>query len=363
MKIKNPTLFQVEALPMRGPKGEPQLTVIVKGTFAFGSGGSDVADEQLPIAYGDIYKDKNGAVYYESDIVPMKPCTDIVLDAAAMAPDQRPAEVVSVAVKVGKTEKKLAIFGDRFWNHTAVLGTGYTMTRAKPFLEKPIVYEDAFGGIDKISGAYCAENLVGKGLYSDKSGNNLAGKPLPGVENPRQLIRSIEDRPRPVGFGFYGRAWQPRAAYAGTYDRAWCDTRAPQPPEDFNPRFYNGAHPDLQVDGYLNGDEPVMLRNLTPEGETAFRLPGIRMYCRVNRKHENGHPEKEDMTMNLDTLFMEPGKKRFCLVWRAWTGLEDLSASEVAKVAIGWGEIKNVVETKGVFSQLLFQQGNGAERN
>lgn len=335
MKIKNPTLFPMAALPLGGPKGEPLLTVIVKGTFAFGPGYADVADEQLPIAYGDIFYDENGGVRYESDIVPMKRCTDIVLNATAMAPEEKPAEVVPVTVKVGKTEKKLLVFGERFWNHAGVMRRSYTRTDTKPFVEKPIVYEEAFGGIDAVSGAYCAENLIGKGMYSTKPRSNLAGKPLPCIEDPRHLIRTIDDRPKPAGFGFYGRAWQPRAAYAGTYDQAWRDNRCPLPPEDFNPRFYNGAHPDLQTEGFLKGDEPVVLQNLTPEGQTAFHLPGIKMYCQVNRNHENGRPAKQTFAMNLDTLFIETRQQRCCLVWRAWTELEDLSAGEVDRVTIG----------------------------
>jgi hypothetical protein len=54
-------------------------------------------------------------------------------------------------------------------------------------------------------------------------------------------------------------------------------------PADFNYRFYNGAHPDLQVKGFLTGNEPVELNNLTPEGLMRFSLPGITPLCRVLR--------------------------------------------------------------------------------
>lgn len=317
MKIKNSTLFPTTALPLSGPGGETLLTAIVKGTFTFGPGYTDVAEEQLPIAYGDSYRDEKGGVHYESDIVPLKRCTDIVLDATALAPGEIPAESVPVAVKVGTMEKHLMVFGERFWNHTGVLSRGYTMTAVKPFVKKPIVYEEAFGGIDAVSGAFCAENLVGKGLYGTSSRHNRAGRPLPCIEDPRHLIRTIDDRPPPVGFGFYGRAWQPRAAYAGTYDHAWRENRCPLPPEDFDPRFYNGAHPDLQSDGYLRGDEAVRLRNLTPEGDIQFELPGLRWRCLVSPRRENGDVRETTLAMNLDTLFFEPDKRRFCMVWRA----------------------------------------------
>lgn len=334
MKIKNPTLFPTTALPLSGPKGESLLTVIIKGTFAFGPGYTDVADAQQPIAYGDIYKDEKGGVYYESDIVPLKTCTDIVLNATAHAPNETPAEAVPVAVKVGATEKRLVVFGERYWNHAGVLSRKYTMTAAKPFVQKAIGYEDAFGGIDEISGAFCAENLSGKGLYGAKPKSNRAGKPLPCIEDPRHLIRSIADRPSPVGFGFYGRAWQPRAAYAGTYDQAWRENRCPSPPEDFDPRFYNGAHPDLQTNGYLKGDEPVQLHNLTTEGDIRFELPGLLWQSLVVHRKHNGMAEETRLSMNLDTLFFEPDKRRFCMVWRAAMPLAGDPEAMVGSVSV-----------------------------
>jgi hypothetical protein len=334
MKIENPTLFPADALPLIGPVGESLLTVIVKGTFAFDQGHSELADRQLPIAYGDAYRDGSDGVYYESDIVPFKKRTDIVLDAVAFAPDEAPAETVPVTVKVGSKERRLIVFGERFWNHAGVLSRGYVMTAAKPFVRRSISYEDAFGGIDEESGAFCVENLAGKGMYSRKPKQNLAGKPLPCIEDPRDLIRNVGDRPRPVGLGFYSRSWQPRAGYAGTYDRAWREGRCPLPPRDFDPLFYNGAHPDLQMDGCLKGDEPVFLQNLTPEGETAFQLPGIRFFCRIERRGDNRGGKEKTHSMNPDTLFIETERQRYCIVWRAAVEVEDPSAVEVERVTI-----------------------------
>ena len=308
MKIENKTLFHAEALPLIIPSGETALTIIVKATFEINSGAP--AKEQQPIAFGDEFSEE-GVVRYESDIIPVKPATDVALFAMAHAPDNLPAECVPVSVSVGPVQKKLMVFGERFWNHKGVLSRNYVKTKAKPFLTKPIVYADAFGGVDPDTGEYCPENLSGKGCYAPKSKTNLAGRPLPGIEDPRHLIRTIKDRPPPTGLGFYGRAWQPRAGYAGTFDDTWRKTRSPKPPEDFNPRFYNGAHSDLQVQGYLRGDEAVELINLTPTGRESFHLPGIRPTCRVHAK-----TAPEFISMRLDTLFIEPDENRFILVWR-----------------------------------------------
>jgi hypothetical protein len=335
MKLENTTSFEVAALPLTGPKGDYLLTVIVKGTFVFGPGRCEPADEQIPIVYGDELYGEAGGIHYESDVLPFKPRTDAVLRATAYAPGEKPAEKVLVSAKVGPVEKQIMVFGERLWNHAGVLSHKYIMTEAKPFVRQAIIYEEAFGGIDAVSGQYCAENLVGKGFCSPKSKQNLAGKPLPCIEDPRHLIRTPADHPRPVGFGFYGRAWQPRAAYAGTYDPAWRKQRCPLLPEDFDARYYNGAHPDLQVDGYLQGNEPVTLINLTPEGRADWRLPDLRLTCAVTRRNGNGRREKQSMAMNLDTLFLEPDARRCCIVWRTSTALSEPSVADIDQVTIG----------------------------
>lgn len=332
MQIRNPTLFDIAALPLVGPKGRTLFTVILKGTFALGTG--EPSDEQMLIAYADELRDDTGAVRYESDIVPFKPRTDIALWAAAYAPDAQPAASVRVSVKVGPVEKPLMVFGERYWNHTGLLRRDYRITEAKPFVRQPIVYEAAFGGIDMLSGAYCSENLMGCGFYDAKAKQNLVGKPLPCIEDPRHLIRSITDRPRPVGYGFYHRAWQPRAAFAGTYDETWRTQRCPLPPEDFDARFYNGAHPDLQVGGYLRGDEPVILTHLTPDGLAHFTLPGIAPICSIARQNEKGRLEEKQGQMHLDTLFIEPDDERYCIVWRTTFPIQSVPEEEIERVAI-----------------------------
>jgi hypothetical protein len=338
MKFINETILEAAAVPLIGAKGENLLTVIVKGTFVFDSEDIEPADDQLPIAYGDIYHDEaaGGAIRYESDIVPFKPRTDIVLEASAYAPGGKPAEVVAAAVKVGPVEKRIVVFGERFWNQAGILSRAYTMTAVKPFTHKSIRYSDAFGGMDPATGEYCPQNLAGTGLYSKKA--KPAGRPLPCIEDPKHLIRRITDRPPPAGFGFYHRAWQPRAAYAGTYDDTWRKQRSPLPPEDFDARFYNGAHPDLQVKGYLKGDETVDLLNLTPEGRTAFGLPGLYPFVTITtRAGKNGNQKKESCAMNLDTVFIEADRRRCCLVWRSGLAAGPAASPDALEIGLRQG--------------------------
>lgn len=333
MEIKNTTLFETAALPLPGPGDRPALVVIVKGTFAFAMDKTEPAADQVPIAYGDSFYDEQegGGIRYESDLAPHKPRTDVVLCGSAHAPQNQPSRQVDIGLKVGPVQKRLKVFGTRLWNHAGILSRRYLITDAQPFVTQAIRYSDAFGGIDETTGEYCCHNLSGKGFYARTTKANLAGKPLPQIEDPRHLIKSPWDRPPPAGLGFYHRAWLPRARYAGTYDKAWRVQLSPRPPEDFNYRFYNGAHPDLQAEGYLQGNEPVELINLTPEGRMQFALPGVAPLCRVRRIDKQA---AETIPMNLDTVFIEPDQRRFCLVWRGRAPLAALTAAGIEQLSI-----------------------------
>lgn len=334
MKIDNPTPFDVVVLPMMGLEDTTALTVIAKATYGFSPGATELAANQIPISFADQFYDEEegGGIRYESDMVPYKPNTDIVLSGSAYAPEGQPTEELDVALKVGSIEKQLKVFGKRLWNFKGLLSKRYISTDAKPFTRCPIRYSNAFGGMDQSTGDYCDQNLIGKGYYSTKSKEKLNGRPLPRIEDPARLIQSPGDHPAPVGFGFYHRAWQPRAAYAGTFDEAWRAERSPMLPENFDFKYYNGAHPDLQAKGYLKGDEPVELTHLSPEGQLQFNLPGVVPICSLQHK---GKEEVETVALHLDTVFIAPDDRIFNLVWRGRSPIDDPIDDKIESVSIG----------------------------
>ena len=130
MKLENATPFEVVAQPMPGPKNRPVLAVIVKGTYAFSEDGTTLAAEQAPIAYGDIFyaPQDGGGIRYESDIVPYKPCTDIVLSGIAHAPHNKPVTQLDVTLSIGPAKKRLK--GKRLWNHNGVLSRSKKPSRS-----------------------------------------------------------------------------------------------------------------------------------------------------------------------------------------------------------------------------------------
>ena len=356
MEILNDTLFEVEALPFRDLEGKTVLTIVVKGTFDIRLGEvATEASEQIPVAYGDQFYDEiaRGSVKFEFDIAPFKPRADIALIGKAYAPQGKEVHALDVSLRVGQMRKTIRVIGDRHWICSSRQLPEHP-SEPQPFTSMDLVYERAFGGIDAEGDGWCKENLVGRGFFAKKSEKTFHGAPLPNLEDPANLIKSWKDHPKPVGFGFRSKAWIPRTAFLGTYDDKWREERSPDLPEDFRLDFYNAAHPDLQVEGYLKGDEEVELVNLTPDGTIRFRLPGIKVNCTVAKSFEiiavasstseEGYgadmagPEQPDMEkevhLNLDTLCVIPDEKRFYLVWRGLCPIKDLTALEVKTIEI-----------------------------
>jgi len=354
MRIDNQTPFAVAALPLMGPEDRPFVTVIVKGTFEIRPDQPALPlAEPIPILYGDEFHpgESSGSVRFESDICPFKPATDIVLVGRAHAPWGEAAPFVDVSLRVGSKRKALRVFGDRIWKLASKLMSA-RQSEPVPFRTMDLVYERAFGGVDSEGGGVCMENPVGKGYFVKKTKKAVHQAFLPNIEDPDRLITSPTDHPPPAGFGFIGRGWQPRSALLGTYDEAWQAERCPDPPRDFRFEFYNGAHPDLQVEGYLEGHEEVLLTNLTPEGRTRFSLPGIRPRATVAKTVEMRAPPtqdpesttpppppilKQEVPLRLDTLCLIPEEGRFYQVWRGLCPIRKLDSFEVSAIEVRKG--------------------------
>jgi hypothetical protein len=356
VQVLNESSFSVATMSWPDLKEQPRLTIIVKGTFTIEPKAvASVADSQLPILTADqnYSKDPISSVKFESDMAPFKPKADVVLVGRAYAPEREPIRQLDVTLGVDALRKTIRVFGNRTWWFPSRLGLLPMKSRPEPFVTMDLVYERAFGGVYAGPGYYCKENLVGTGYIGKKRKAAIHHKRLPNLEDPKHLIRSWRSKPKPVGFGFYGRGWYPRVKYAGTYDDKYQKERAPKLPRDFSYASYNGAHPDLQVEGYLRGNEEVELVNLSPQPRLRFRLPGVRPKITVSRWdippekwiEENATDDRE-VSINdvptrdeyispvLDTLVFIPEEGIFYQVFRGVCRLSSLDGLEVAKVTV-----------------------------
>ncbi|NBC18129.1 MAG: DUF2169 domain-containing protein [Bacteroidetes bacterium] len=344
MDVLNDTPLQHGFAFGLGPDRQPCISIVLKATFTIPEGSGEpvsLAEEQLPITTAETYYDGNdkGSIRTESDAVPFKPRADVVLAGTAYAPQGRPATSVDVALRVGATRKVIRVFGDRQWLFPSRLVMVPVKSDPEPFQTMPLIYERAFGGFDRTAGSFCHQNHIGRGYIGEKDKDSVNEVYLPNLEDPADPIDSWDDEPTPAGFGCISPSWEPRAGFAGTEE----GMEQPHPllgvAADFELDFFNSAHPDLQVPGYLNGDEEVELMNVTPDGYRSFRLPGLAptvqlgMYDETPRFDEldvlmEEHPTRtleellpavQEVTVPsvLDTLVFLPDDGVFYQVWRA----------------------------------------------
>ena len=339
-KIENTSSFKSEILLWQNIKGKFNLSIIAKITHKMESGTEpSVSDKSISLFRETyFYNDNNtGSIMYESDLVPFKPLTDIVVVGKAYTPDQQPLQTLDVGLQVGKTAKIVRIFGDRHWYQVEEDGD-FVISEPLPFTSMDLKYEKSFGGSDLDNDIYYKQNPIGCGCIIEESLQNSKLRKLPNIENQQDLLKSWKSRPDPLGLGFYANNWEPRIQYLGSYDEESLEGDQIGLPKNFSHRFYNSAHPDLQVDGYLEGDEKVELVNLSPKGRLIFNLPNLKPIVVVRKKNlnieatENSKGDESQITMNLDTLVFIPDEDVFYEVFRGVFQLD--SIEDVQNISI-----------------------------
>ena len=237
---------------------------------------------------------------------------EILLRANAYAPGGKPSGVVRAAVDLdGKLLKEVAVVGDRVWK-------GSVPTPPEPFVTKPILWENAFGGEG------FAPNPHGKGFQPKE------GSPLPSVEDPKNLLTSMRKTPDPVSFAPLDVSRAQRLSKAGTYDQEWLDKLYPGLAKDLDWGFYNLAPADQQIAGFFRGDEELVMHNLHPEkSELRTRLPGVQMRCFLRRKPRSGPEVDSEVPMVLDTVWLFPHVSFGIVVFHGTARVREDDASDV----------------------------------
>lgn len=318
LQINNHTPFVTELHPCEDLHGRDYAVVIIKGTFnpCLNRLAVMLADEQAPIQHADKYDGELGrsSIRYGSDLALVKNATDVIMVGNAYAPEGRATGKFDVSLSVGEHTSSVRIIGDRQWQKTSL---GWQITQPLPVEQIALCYENSYGGVDlrvqlkeNLTPECSTFNPIGKGFFPI-DGKPVEGQLLPNIENPNNLITSLSSRPKPAGFGAIPRDWQPRLASAGTYNDEWKQHRMPLLPLDFDPRFFNAAHPDLTISPLLSGDELVTISHVTESGLFSFLLPNLHFLVSASIQKQ-----KTEFVPYLDTLIIEPDKNRIMLTWR-----------------------------------------------
>jgi hypothetical protein len=279
-------------IPGRGPDGNPILSVIAKRTYEIAPGKVTLADQQLPLNYSELPADPATPFYSEilaeSDLVPFKPFTDIVVLGKAYTPKGKKAYHLDCEVEVGPARKIIRVYGER--KVESKMMRGLYFTDPVPFETIEIGYSNAFGGSAKSKDGTLypyPPNHLGKGFNLKGGFDDYSEIVVPCVEDPQSPIEpdhlvceKFEDwknLPKPASFGWTRQNFFPRFTYAGIIPElpgayaAGADINPNLPKMDI--RFFQGASEGLR-EHVLKGGERVRLVYMDPECPSfEFELP------------------------------------------------------------------------------------------
>ncbi|MNF49380.1 hypothetical protein D3C84_306510 [compost metagenome] len=358
------------------PNGYPFHSLVIRGTFDFAASGQrmPLSAEQTPIDYADTFagpveSDPRRAILQrEGDLVFLKRRTDIHLLGHLYSLEQQPRQSWIAGLRLGPIDKRLRVTGPRKLKKGLLL---WKLSEAQPVTQVPLDYRLAFGGCfddpeppqdsapEQIiyprnpSGCgWLPENRALKHL--DKKVrqriqaqiDSLRELPAPQFEELERPIDQPWTAYMPQGFGPIARWWQPRLGLQGSYGPDWLRERYPRLPEDFDPLYYQSAHPDLIAPRILLGHEELALSGCLPEGRVEMRLPGVQPIL-VAEGQQFGKTIK---TPGLDTIRLDLDQRRCTLLWRIVFNAEN--APEQIGIALSrpndsqWQDIEQIVGSR-----------------
>lgn len=332
MEFRNLTPFSVMEYAMDDKHNERHRVVAIKTGFRLVQDAEGLWQAQLmenpvlPLCVKDEYAGEMNLspVLRESDLVPLKPLCDIIVNGTAYAPDGVAVPEMTAGVLMRSPsgeillDKKLRISGQRFYQRQVLTGQWYE-TQPEPFTSLSLDYRYAFGGECRVEADSNHTELIPeeyrlteeqRSEHPDWDTPPLAHMACPvnplglgymqswylqvckiqQVEAPRiiavgspftlkQFALCLNGKAdwfapefQPAGFGTIGRAWLPRLPLAGTYDQQWLETQHPDLPDDFDFGYWNGAPHDQQI-LYPEPGSEFVLTGFHPDGDIRFTLP------------------------------------------------------------------------------------------
>ncbi len=265
----------------------------------------------------------------ESDVVPFKTATDLIVMASAQAPKGAKFPEMLATIELGKQRWAYRAIGER---KVIYRGKGSVdFSQPVPTDGVPLTFALAYGGIDTSvtfpektrlldalgphPGCYL-RNPIGLGYAVKDDKARLDGLPLPNVENPEDSLtpqnflagepRNWWRQPIPWACDWFPKGSYPRCAWFGGVPLdlpeddqqmkevrlGWVEpfqlrrAREKKSHADrLDPRMGNAAAPALTLP-FLKGDESIRLRGMSPTGELVVQLPGKppRMKVKVQGK-------------------------------------------------------------------------------
>jgi hypothetical protein len=313
-ELTNQTPLAAMASPHTDHHGQAGILVVAKGTWRLRSGKLAAAEQQvglnkkqLMLRLGDIVQDElqlkvlkdrldEEIVWLDHDLSPPKSAFDVIVAGYVTPPANYREASVDAGIRIGGHTASLRAHAPRYWD------AGLIGTKAKPIA--PIV--------TRLPLTYAFADWT-SGFPNEVKPGALAL--LPWIEASDCPAQYRKHASKVAGFGFWPENARHRQPLAGTYDDAWKQKRSPLLPTDFNPRFYNSAHPDLQLPTALKAGTPIRLVHLAEEQVIDTVMPTLSLAVQsTNAGGSTGAPTE----LKPDTLTIEPEHDRLCMIWRAF---------------------------------------------
>src|SRR5690554_6498104 len=336
MDLLNGSAYVLESAQAIDKHGKRYMVALAKATYDFPTDDFTeprLAKKQLPILSADVFEGEPGlsAAFFECEYGLRKKQCDVILKATAYARNHKPTKELLVGFRVGQCTKKIQIVGNRQWQGLLSLSP----SRPEPFTEMPITYSRAFGGSrppmgKKDEGIFYPQNPIGCGYAKGKYQAALKNTPVPNLEHPNKPVKHCDGDYPPMSFGPIGRSWQPRLAFAGTYDEKWKEETFPLLPADFDETFMQVAPTDQQIP-FPVGGEPVVLVNLHPTKDSiVFALPNLDLPMVALTKNRTQHR----LEPVVDCITIDADKQQLSILWRAHLPIAR-SIAEIDTLAAG----------------------------
>jgi hypothetical protein len=311
--------------------------VVFKGTYVLAPGRLVMAEAQADLVMADEVWDpanaERSSLKKAGEVVLIKPTTDVIVTGTARVPGGRPLPSWDAAVEVRRGGEIMLAYhaqalGPRRFRHAA---DGWGLTDPEPTLEVPLRYELAYGGAYAVppEGDAPAEptwvvhrpNPSGIGFFDERTLDTAREYPAPQWQLREHPV-TVPNREVPLaGFGPVARPWASRLRHAGTYDDAWIQRTREEVKQglpsdyaaDFDPRFFQCAHPGLIAPSFLAGDEEIVLTGLMPSIEPfTVQLPGVGIVATMFDGQGSAYRDPLD----LDTVHIDLDAGTVSLCWR-----------------------------------------------
>jgi hypothetical protein len=244
-------------------------------------------------ALGD--REQEETVWLDHDLTPPKPQFDLLVAGYVTPPANHRGLMVKAGVQVESRQAILEAHVPRFWLSKL---SGHTPEPSSRRLHRvPICH-----------------------AFADWSGG-FPQKPelpqpqqLPWLQRPGSAYQRKHYDEHPAGFGYWPESAPHRHRYSGTYDEAWERERMPDLPVDFDARFYNVAHPDLQWPQAPLPGTKIHLIHLAEMPRLNLTMPELKLVAQATAADGTQLPS---VMLKPDTLTLEPDHNRMTMVHRA----------------------------------------------